>query len=66
MPKGRQSCDLLLLLGEMPALRVGFGGRGAQPLIRIGEPRVFFRVDIGLVLRYLARFLLTGQIAGKS
>ena len=50
----------------MAALRVGFGAGGAQPLIRIGEPRVFFRIDIGLVLRHLARFLLPGQIGGEG
>ena len=35
-------------------------------LIRIRKPSAFFRVNIGLVLRDLARFLLAGQIAGKG
>ena len=38
---------------------------GAQALIRIGEARALLGLDVGLVLRDLARFLLARQIRGE-
>jgi len=66
VPKGGQASDLLLLLGEMTALLIRIGAGRAQPQIRVREARVFFRIDIRLVLGDLARLLLARQVRGKS
>ncbi len=44
---------------------VGRGGRPPQALIRIGEARVFLGLEVSLVLRRFARFLLARQIRGE-
>ena len=58
MPKRGQPFDLILGLGQQPALVVGRGGRPPQALIRIGEARVFLGLEVSLVLRRFPRFLL--------
>src|SRR5258708_35645327 len=50
----------------MPALCVRFGTGRAQPLIGVRKPRLFLRVNVRLVLRDLAPFLLAGQVGGEG
>src|SRR3984957_14462663 len=65
MPEGRQAPDLRLRFGQKPALIVRSGACRTQALIRVGQPLAFLRLDIRLVLRRLARFLLARQVGSK-